>query len=95
LVIATKAAKATGASMLLMNTRMTAPAAHSPISSGGERRATSAICTPFQPDTEKPATAARAMKAHPGQPGSANPNAMVDSAEPTDAMASVVVLEAA
>ncbi len=35
------------------------------------------------------------MKAHTGHAGSASPNAMVDSAEPTDAMASVVVLEAA
>ena len=53
--------------MLLMKIRITEPAAVSPINSGGERRATSAICTPFQPDTAMPATAASSNKPHSGQ----------------------------
>ena len=64
-----KTAKATGVSMLDKKIRMTAPAADSAISSGCERRATSAICTPFQPDTAMPAKAASSKKAQSGQAG--------------------------
>ena len=94
LVTATNAANATGVSMLDMKMRMTAPAADSAISSGDERRATSAICTPFQPETAMPANADRSRNAHSGQSGALSANAMVEIAEPNEAIISVAGPEA-
>ena len=84
------AANTTGVSMLDMKIRMTEPAAVSAISSGDERRATSAICTPFQPDTAMPANADSSRNAHSGQSGALSASAMVEIAEPTEAIVSVV-----
>src|SRR5204862_447000 len=62
--------------------------------SGGERRATSAIWTPFQPDTAMPAKAARTTKLHNGQADVLKPSRMVEAAEPRELIAKVVVLDA-
>ena len=74
--------------------RMTEPAADSAISSGDERRATSAICTPFQPDTAMPANADSSRNAHSGQSGALSASAMVEIAEPNEAIISVAGPEA-
>src|SRR6187431_595886 len=89
LVTAMKAANATGVSMLDMKMRMTEPAADSAINSGDERRATSAICTPFQPDTAMPANADSNRNAQSGQSGELSASAMVEIAELNDASISV------
>src|SRR5918995_5976020 len=84
-----KAAKAIGVSMLDMKMRITAPAADSAISSGEERRATSAICTPFQPDTAIPAKADSRRNAQSGQSGALSASAMVEIAGPNEAIINV------
>src|SRR6187402_1644866 len=94
LVTAMKAANATGVSMLDMKMRMTEPAADSAMSSGEQRRATSAICTPFQPDTAIPANADSSRNAHSGQSGALSASAMVEIAEPNEAIINVAGPEA-
>src|SRR5690606_31473391 len=89
------AAKITGVVMLLMKTKMTEPAAVSPTSSGGVRRATSATITPFQPDTNSPPNAATTTSAHTGQPLWLKPSSTVVAAEPSAATVSVAVLDTA
>src|SRR3546814_19266207 len=63
--------------MLVRLTRMLDPAEVSDIRWGGERRAISAISTPFQLAAEQPATKASATNVHKGQWGLLSPKSAV------------------
>ena len=90
---ATNAAKSVGATMFIKFTRMLEPADVSEIICGGERRATSAICTPFQLAAEHPATNAKAITDQSGQPALVNPSSAVVTAEKTAAIVKAILAE--
>src|SRR5690606_14630159 len=79
--------------MLVKLIRMLDPAAVSEIMPGGERRAISAICTPFQLAAEQPARNTKVTTAHNGQVVSLNPSSTVVVADTTAAMDNVAVAE--